>query len=88
MERPEEKTGRAKKGPEFLAVSPRRVHALMTWIVNKSQVDQILQNLKDSRPTPPTARRHSVLINRFLSLLNKFLKQTEKEPHYGARFAV
>jgi len=59
--------------------------ALMTWLLNKSQVDRILENLGEFESYAKAREALHEPINRFLDLLNKFLAQTRKAVELAAR---
>ena len=56
----------------------KRTNALMTWVVNKNQVDRILENFKQFETYASDREALHATIDRLLELLNKFLIQTGK----------
>jgi energy-coupling factor transporter ATP-binding protein EcfA2 len=64
-----------KNRPEIL---PESVKSLMTWLVNKSQVDRILENLSEFEKYAEEREAVRNPIDRLLRLINKFLEQSKK----------
>ncbi len=59
-------------------ILPESVKSLMTWLVNKSQVDRILENLSDFEKYAEERTAVRNPIDRLLRLINKFLEQSKK----------
>lgn len=58
--------------------SEQAATALMTWLINKSQVDRILENLEQFESYAAKREALHEPIDRLLELLNKFLAQSNK----------
>jgi len=56
----------------------QNANALMTWLINKNQVDRILENFKQFETYAIEREALHSTIDRLLELLNKFLVQTGK----------